>query len=89
MQTNLVPGNAARANDTTILSVINKQARDDGGNTMVIGIRNEAGEIYRIVEAVGLGEFMGLVSVLSDKLKLTDELMEFTAMKEGCDAIFS
>ena len=89
MQTNLVPGKATRTNDATILSAINKEARDGGGNTMVIGIRNEAGDIYRIVKAVGLGEFMGIVGVLSEKLKMTDELMQATTMKDGCDAIFS
>lgn len=72
MQTKLVPGKAARTNDATILSAINEEARDGGGNTMVIGIRNESGDIYRVVKAEGLGEFMGIVGVLSGALKMTD-----------------
>ena len=89
METKLVPGKTARTNDAAILTAINKQARDGGGRMMVIGIRNEAGDIYRVVKAEGLAEFMGVIGALSDKLKMTDELEEAAGMKDGCDAIFS
>lgn len=70
MQTNLIPGKTLRNNDAAILDGLNENARDGGGNTMVIGIRNEAGDIYRVVRTVGLGEFFAIVGVLTDRIGL-------------------
>lgn len=89
METKLVPGKAPRLNDEVILSALKKKARDGGGKAMLLGIRNEAGEIYRVVKAEGLGEFMSFVSFMSEKIGLVDELKDATGMKDGCDAIFS
>lgn len=88
MQTKLIEGKSLRANDAEILAAVTKEARDGGGNTMVIGIRNEAGQIYRGIQTVGMGEFMAVVGALVD-LGLTDELANAFSMREGCDAIFS
>lgn len=88
MQTKLIEGVSLRSNDDKVLAAANKGARDGGGNTMVIGVRNEAGQIYRGIETVGMGEFMAVVGALHD-LGLTDELADAFDMREGCDAIFS
>lgn len=55
---------------------------------MQIGVRNEAGEIYRLIGATKLNSFMNAVEELFD-LGLTDELENTEEAKEGCDAIFS
>ena len=55
---------------------------------MLIGVRNEAGEIYRLIGATKLNSFMNAVEELAD-LGLEDELENTEEQKEGCDAIFS
>jgi len=55
---------------------------------MLIGIRNEAGEIYRLIGATKLNSFMNASEELLD-LGLVDELQDLEEQKEGCDAIFS
>ena len=54
---------------------------------MIIGVRNEAGEIYRLIGATKLNSFMNAVEELAD-LGLEDELENTEDQKEGCDAIF-
>ena len=55
---------------------------------MLIGVRNEAGEIYRLIGAAKLNNFMNAVEELI-YLGLVDELQDTEELKEGCDAIFS
>jgi len=55
---------------------------------MLIGVRNESGEIYRLIGAAKLNNFMNAVEELID-LGLVDELQDTEELKEGCDAIFS
>ncbi len=55
---------------------------------MLIGVRNEAGEIYRLIGATKLNSFMNASEELLD-MGLIDELEDREEQKEGCDAIFS
>ena len=55
---------------------------------MLIGVRNEAGEIYRLIGATKVNSFMNAVEELFD-LGLADELQDTEEPKDGCDAIFS
>lgn len=55
---------------------------------MVIGVRNDDGEIYRLIGAATLNSFMNAVEELFD-LGLIDELEDTEEPKDGCDAIFS
>jgi len=55
---------------------------------MLIGVRNEAGEIYRLIGATKLNSFMNASEELLD-MGLVDELEDREEKKEGCDAIFS
>lgn len=55
---------------------------------MIIGVRNEDGEIYRLIGATKLNSFMNAVEELLD-LGLVDELDNIEEQREGCDAIFS
>ena len=54
---------------------------------MLIGVRNEAGDIYRLIGAAKINSFMNAVEELLD-LGLVDELENLEEQKEGCDAIF-
>jgi hypothetical protein len=55
---------------------------------LLIGVRNEAGEIYRLIGATKHNSFMNAVEELFD-LGLVDELEDTEETREGCDAIFS
>jgi hypothetical protein len=55
---------------------------------LLIGIRNEAGEIYRLIGATKHNSFMNAIEELFD-LGLVDELQDTDATQDGCDAIFS
>jgi hypothetical protein len=55
---------------------------------MQIGVRNEAGEIYRLIGATKVNSFMNAVEELFD-LGLVDELQDTEETRDGCDAIFS
>lgn len=55
---------------------------------MLIGVRNEAGDIYRLIGATKVNSYMNAVEELED-LGLVDELKDTEAPQDGCDAIFS
>ena len=89
MQTQIIDGTSPRANDQQVVAAVKAKARGNGGGaTMVIGVRNETGAIYRRFHVTGLGDFMGAVGALQD-LGLNDELSNETSMRDGCDAIFA
>ena len=54
---------------------------------MVVGIRNEAGEIFRLIGAANLNSYMNAVEELFD-LELVDELEKVEGTRHGCYAIF-
>jgi hypothetical protein len=55
---------------------------------LIIGIRNEAGEIYRLIGATRPNSFTNAIEELVD-LGLVDELQDADTPHDGCDAIFS
>ena len=55
---------------------------------MLIGVRNEQGEIYRLIGATKLNSYMNAVEELME-LNLADELQDIEEIRDGCDAIFS
>ncbi|TFW26278.1 hypothetical protein E4L96_04555 [Massilia arenosa] len=55
---------------------------------MLIGLRNEAGEIYRLIGAARPNNFMNAVEELTD-IGLEDELSDADGPQDGYDAIFS
>jgi hypothetical protein len=55
---------------------------------MLIGVRNEAGDIYRLIGATKVNSFNNAVEELED-LGLVDELKQADAPNDGYDAIFS
>ena len=54
---------------------------------LLIGVRNEDGEIYRLIGATKHNSFTNAVEELED-LELVDELGDVEGTVEGCDAIF-
>ncbi|MEB0012593.1 hypothetical protein QN379_18200 [Glaciimonas sp. Gout2] len=55
---------------------------------MIIGIRNEQGEIYRVIGVTGLTLFMDAIYQLVE-LNMIDELEALDHPQDGYDAIFS
>ena len=55
---------------------------------MLIGVRNEEGDIYRLIGATKVNRFMNAVEELGD-LGLVDELQNTEEPKDGYDAIFT
>ena len=53
----------------------------------LIGVRNEEGDIYRLIGATKHNSFTNAVEELED-LELVDELAEVDGTQEGLDAIF-
>ncbi len=54
---------------------------------MIIGVRNEAGDIYRLIGATKLNSYMNAIEELAD-LGLVDELQDTDGPQDGYDAIF-
>lgn len=54
---------------------------------LLIGVRNEDGDIYRLIGATKHNSFTNAVEELED-LELVDELADAEGTEEGCDAIF-
>lgn len=54
---------------------------------MLIGVRNETGEIYRLIGATKVNSYMNAVEELED-LGLVDALKNTESPQDGCDAIF-
>ena len=55
---------------------------------LLVGVRNEAGQIYRLIGAPKANNYKNAVEELED-LGLVDELQGTEGTEEGCDAIFS
>ena len=91
MKTTLLEGMTPAHFDKHIIgNILLDQATEEEvrQHKMLIGVRNEAGEIYRLIGAAKLNSFMNAVEELID-LGLVDELQDTEELKDGCDAIFS
>ena len=91
MKTSLIDGKKPAHFDTHIIGniLLDVAPLDEvQQEPMLIGVRNEAGEIYRLIGAAKLNSYMNAVEELID-LGLLDELENLEEQKEGCDAIFS
>jgi hypothetical protein len=54
---------------------------------LLIGVRNEDGDIYRLIGATKPNSYTNAVEELED-LERADELSDVEGTDEGCDAIF-
>ncbi|TFW26645.1 hypothetical protein [Duganella callida] len=91
MKTSLLEGKKPAKFDKDItgnLLLETASADDVRQQALIIGVRNEAGDIYRLIGATKHNSFMNAVEELFD-LELVDELEQTDEPVEGCDAIFS
>ncbi len=88
MNTKLFDGVAPLANDDQIIAAITDEADPwgGGGNAYMIGIRNDAGILYRCICADGFGETVHIMESLK-RLGFFDELDQVDGMREKCDSI--
>ena len=90
MKTTLLEGKTPARFDKNIIGnlLLNVASPDEVRlEKMLIGVRNEAGEIYRLIGATKVNSFMNAVEELFD-LGLVDELKDTEAPQDGYDAIF-
>jgi len=73
--------------DSRVEKFLASRAFDSSGNTMVVAIENESGEIYRTITVSGLGDFMSVVGFLQ-RLKLVDKLEDALGPIGGFDCRF-
>lgn len=73
---------------TSNLLLENAKEEDVRKETLLIGIKNESGKIYRIIGAPALKNYMNAVEELLD-LGLVDELQDAEKSIDGYDSIFS
>ena len=91
MKTTLLEGKTPAKFDKHIIGnlLLNVATPDEvRKEKMLIGVRNEAGDIYRLIGATKVNSFMNAVEELFD-LGLVDELQDTEGTQDGCDAIFS
>ncbi|WP_426103860.1 hypothetical protein [Massilia sp. TSP1-1-2] len=91
MKTTLLEGQTPAKFDKNIIGnlLLNVATPDEvRQEKMLIGVRNEEGDIYRLIGATKVNSFMNAVEELFD-LGLVDELKDTEAPQDGYDAIFS
>lgn len=87
MHTKRIKGVEPLAIDKKVLAVAKKNASPwDAGDSYRIAICNDAGTVYRVIEADSLGIYVGLVQGL-ESLDLCNEVPVNRRM-DGFDAIF-
>ena len=90
MKTTLLDGMKPASFDNQIIGniLLNQSSPDEvRQEKMLIGIRNEQGEIYRLIGATKLKSYTNAVEELED-LELIDELQDAEGPQDGYDAIF-
>ena len=91
MKTSLIAGRDIPKFDKDIVGniLLNTAAEDVvRQELLIIGIRNDSGEIYRIIGATKSNSYMNAVEELFE-LELINEIGDEDGPKEGCDAIFA
>ena len=91
MKTALIPAKELSKLDGEILQKLKAQTIAMSAvrkEHMIVGIRNEQREIYRVIGITGLGVFLDAIEQLTS-LNLIDELAAATGPHQGYDAIFS
>ncbi|MFC0170657.1 hypothetical protein ACFFKC_21540 [Pseudoduganella danionis] len=91
MKTTLIAGvKPAKFDKHIIGNLLLNQATEDEVRMekLLIGVRNEDGEIYRLIGATKPNSFMNAVEELGE-LDLIDELKDYDDPQDGYDAIFS
>ncbi len=90
MKTTLLDGMKPAKFDKQIIGniLLNQSTEDEvRQEKMLIGIRNEDGDVYRLIGATKLKSYTNAVEELED-LELVDELQDADGPQDGYDAIF-
>ncbi len=90
MKTTLLDGKKPAKFDKHIIGnlLLNQATPDEvRQEKLLIGVRNEAGDIYRLIGATKPNSFMNAVEELGE-LGLIDELQDSDDPQDGYDAIF-
>ncbi|HAT8517617.1 TPA: hypothetical protein I7190_04905 [Vibrio vulnificus] len=74
--------------DNLVTDILNALDENENGKVMNIGIKNQNGEIYRILDIERFSNFMSTINKLVS-LGLEDELVNSIFPLNGFDAIFS
>ena len=73
--------------DEQVTKAIDSYPIDGGGKTMVVGLQNLDGDVYKVIHATGMGAYINITSELSS-LGLIDELAESIFGENGLDSLF-
>lgn len=91
MNTTLIEDKSPAEYDATVLntiSLIPNAPRHEASRRLLIGVRNERGDVYRVIKVFGMKEFSDLIEKFR-KLGFNDEFAEAYGDKEGYDAVIS
>jgi len=91
VNTTLIEGKALAEFDAIVLNtfgLIPQTPQAASAERLLLGIRNEHGDVYRVVRISGLNNFLDVIGKLRD-LGFIAELAEAYGDKEGFDAIVS
>ena len=91
MNTKLIEGKSPSQYDATVLntiSLIPNAPHHEAARRLLIGVRNERGDVYRAIKVFGMKKFSDLIENFR-KLGFDDEFAETYGDKEGYDAVIS
>ena len=91
MNTTLIEGKSPAQYDATVLNTISpipNVPHHEAATRFLIGVRNERGDVYRVIKVFGMKEFSDLIEKFR-KLGFNDEFAETYGDKEGYDAVIS
>jgi hypothetical protein len=88
VNTTVIEGKQVAEYDSVVLDAMNliQPTPHVSLERLLVGIKNEQGNVYRVIRVSGLGNFLALIEKLRD-LGFTDELAEAYGDKQGFDAI--
>lgn len=86
MQSNYLPAVEIPDFDNQITEVIEKSPNDGGGRSMILAIENRSGQVYRLLQTDGLGEYIDTVHSLLD-LGFVDLLQDKPTSQQGYDSL--
>lgn len=87
-RTKIVDGRAPHARDHDVIRALLSVAIPGGtGTEFLVGIRNEAGDVYRLVRLYGLAEKVNFARKLAE-LGFIDELDVLKHSPEGYDGVY-
>lgn len=91
MNTTLIKDKSPAEYDATVLntiSLIPNTPHHEASSRLLIGVRNERGDVYRVIKVLGMKEFSDLIEKFR-RLGFNDEFAEAYGDKEGYDAVIS